>query len=54
LGLRRRAKDVGPTLADYLAEDQEAQRAETSTDVRYAAAFGGKPDIERTSQKGRV
>jgi hypothetical protein len=28
LGLCRRAKDIGPTLADYLAEDQEAQRAE--------------------------
>ena len=27
---------------------------ETSTDVRYAAAFGGTPDIERTTQKGRV
>ena len=27
---------------------------ETLTDVRYTAAFGGKPDIKRTSQKGRV
>jgi hypothetical protein len=26
---------------------------ETSANVRYAAAFVGKPDIERTSQKGR-
>jgi hypothetical protein len=26
----------------------------TSTDVRCMAAFGGKPDIKQTSQKGRV
>jgi hypothetical protein len=26
----------------------------TSTDVRYAAAFGGTADIERTTQKGRL
>jgi hypothetical protein len=27
---------------------------ETSTDVRYTAAFGGKPDIEETSPNDRV
>jgi hypothetical protein len=27
---------------------------ETSTDVRYTAAFRGKLDIERTSQNGRL
>jgi len=45
---------VDNSLICAVAHESGSGTFETSTNVRYAAAFVGKPDIERTSQKGRL